>query len=371
MIKIISIVFGLTALLHGLIHLIGFVAYYPLANLPQLAYKTSFLGGRLELGAGGTRLYSLLWLLSGLGFVVAGFGLWLGWRWWAPLMLLTALVSLILCVLDWKAAYLGALLNVVILLGLGVVFGLQAQPEPFLPYSGEPGVIEAAPMPENLPPPVERYFGLIYGDEIPVYTSAVISGRGTLRFMGITMPARLRFTHEVGQGYRHYIETTFFGIPILKVNERYLDGVGRMELPFGVVENDPGVNSAANQGLWAEMLMYPASAATDERVRWEAVDDQTAKLFVPYQDGEQEFTLRFDPASGLLTRYEALRYRDEKLGMVRWWGDLVYETGADGRPVVREFLVTWEDEGTPWLKARIEEMVFNADVSEYIRQKGE
>ena len=77
----------------------------------------------------------------------------------------------------------------------------------------------------------------------------------------------------------------------MKVNEHYIDGHGRLELPFGVAENDPSVDSAANQGLWAEMSVYPAGYLTDKRVRWEAVDDTTARLHVPWQDGEQVFTV--------------------------------------------------------------------------------
>ena len=37
-----------------------------------------------------------------------------------------------------------------------------------------------------------------------------------------------------------------FGIPAMKVNEWYLDGHSRLELPFGVVENEPKVDMAAN-----------------------------------------------------------------------------------------------------------------------------
>ena len=57
------------AILHGLIHLMGFVAYWPLAKVPDLPYKTSLLDGRLELGVAGMRLFSLLWLLAA----------WAGW----------------------------------------------------------------------------------------------------------------------------------------------------------------------------------------------------------------------------------------------------------------------------------------------------
>ncbi len=36
-----------------------------------------------------------------------------------------------------------------------------------------------------------------------------------------------------GHGYRHYIEATVFGYPVMKVNEYYFDGKARMELPEG------------------------------------------------------------------------------------------------------------------------------------------
>ena len=99
--------------------------------------------------------------------------------------------------------------------------------------------------------------------------SVVITGRGSLRFRGISFPARLRFTHDAGQGYRHYIETTIFGYPLMKVNEWYLDGKSRMELPVGVIESEPKVDMAANLGLWGESVWLPSIFVTDPRVRWE------------------------------------------------------------------------------------------------------
>lgn len=58
-----------------------------------------------------------------------------------------------------------------------------------------------------------------------------------MRFKGITLPARLRFTHKAGESYRHYIEATFWGLPVLKVNEHFLKGKSRLALPFGVIED--------------------------------------------------------------------------------------------------------------------------------------
>jgi len=370
MVRIIAYGVALVAVIHGLIHLMGWVAYWPLREVSELPYKTSLLGGRWEVGAAGMRMFSGLWLLVAVGFVIGGVLLFLGKPAWAPLTLAAALLSLLLCILDWRVAFRGALIDMVLLVVLGVVFGLRGQPQAFPAYSAPASPVTTDPLPDGLPAPVERFYRLIHGDAVPVYTSAVMSGRGTIRFMGVVMPARLRFTHDSGQGYRHYIEATFWGYPVFKVNERYLDGKGWMQLPFGVVENDPGVDSAANQGLWAETFLYPAYLVTDPRVRWEAVDSDTAKMFVPFGEGEQEFTVDFDPGTGMLIRYETLRHRDDKQGVIRWWGDFTYEPDANGDPQLSTVSATWEDEGTPWLVMKVEQVVFNTEVSQYIRQMG-
>ncbi len=81
------------------------------------------------------------------------------------------------------------------------------------------------PLRPDLPAPVTRFYQQVYGDEVPLIETAVISGRGWVRPVGnLTIPARFRFTHEAGQNYRHYMEATFFGLPILKINEHFLDG---------------------------------------------------------------------------------------------------------------------------------------------------
>jgi hypothetical protein len=230
-------------------------------------------------------------------------------------------------------------------------------------------------MPDNLPEPVERFYRQVYGDRIPVITSAVISGRATLQ-LNVNAPklqARFRFTHRAGYDYRHYIEATFFTQPLMKVNEHYVDGKGRLDLPFGVFEG-PKVEQAANQGLWAEAAWMPSIWITDGRVRWEAVDDETALLFVPYGDGEQQFTVRFDPATGTLRYMETMRYRDtdEKAQKILWitesLGDKMITVNGATFPAVGA--ATWIDMGKPWAVFTVEEIVYNVDVSEYIRQTG-
>jgi hypothetical protein len=191
-----------------------------------------------------------------------------------------------------------------------------------------------------------------------------MTGRGTIRFMGIVFPGRVRFSHISGQDYRHYMEAMVWDYPLFKVNESYIDGHSRLELPFGTFVDAPFTQGAANQGLWAEMTAYPAYYLTDPRARWEAVDNDTAKLYFPYGDEEQEFTIDFDPASSKLIRLETLRHQDEKSGAIRWWGEIKEHNGN----MVYE--VNWENEKGPWLITEIEEIVFNADLTDYIQQRG-
>jgi hypothetical protein len=359
-------------IIHGLIHLLGFVAYWPLGEIAELPYKTTLLNGRFNVGQTGMRLFGLLWLMAAVGLVGSAAGLVAEQSWWLPLMFAAVLVSLVVTVLDWSNAFRGALLSLVMLVPLLLIVGLRIQPRPFSAYPQPTQPLSTTALPTDLPAPVARYYQTIMGDEVPVVETAVITGRGTLRFMGITFPARLRFTHDAGQGYRHYIEATIFGLPILKVNERYLDGQARMQLPVGVIENEPKVDMAANLGLWGESIWLPSIYLTDSRVRWEAIDETTARLIVPFAADEDTFTVYFDPETGLIASMEAMRYKEAtstektlwQLNVLAW--DKYHSLLIPSRSTV-----TWADEGSPWLVIELDDITYNADIQAYIRAEGQ
>lgn len=250
--------------------------------------------------------------------------------------------------------------------------GLQIAPKPFPKFRATEPELKTMPIPAGLPAPVERYYRITMDGRIPVIRSAVITGRGTLRLGPVCFPARWRFTHEAGRNYRHYIEATLFGRPLLRVNEHYLDGHARFQLPIGVTENEPKLDMSANLALWGESIFFPSIFLTDDRVKWEPVDDSHAQLIVPFGSSTDIFSVSFDPATGLLKSIEALRWKEvTSTAKIPWRVDV---TGWDrwaGILLPSKFAIVWEGDPGPWYMADVEEIVYNAEVSDYIRAVGE
>lgn len=250
--------------------------------------------------------------------------------------------------------------------------GLQIKPQPFQPYDEKTPALKTVPLPAGLPAPVDRYFRLVYGNSVPVIETAVMKGRAVISPFGVKLPARFIFVHNAGKDYRHYIETTWFGMPFMKVNESYVDGDSHFELPVGTFENDPSITQGAALGLWAEASWFPSIWVTDPRVHWAGVDEKTAIMYVPFGDKEENFVVRFNPETGLIDTMEAMRFRDAgaQAKKILWITQNVGETKILGTNINSVGAATWFDQGKPWAVFTLEEVEYNVDVSQYIRRPG-
>lgn len=230
------------------------------------------------------------------------------------------------------------------------------QPAPFPPIAQTVATPQMMPLPNGLPAPVERYYRQLYGEQVPVIKSAVISGRGTMRIpqlFDLTFPARFRFFHVAGQSYRHTIELTLFGLPVIKVNEYYVDGKERQELPWAVATDNPKLDQGGNLGMWAEIIQWlPSLLVTDPAIRWEAVDSATALLVVPFGQDEERFVVRFSESTSEIAYWEVMRYADG-VGDKKLW--------VNG---------TWFDDGKPWFVVHETEVAYNVPVDTSLAAKG-
>lgn len=265
----------------------------------------------------------------------------------------------------------------IILVVIGAIFlfgwlGLQVKPKPFSPYTEKMPELKTIPLSKDLPAPVERFYKTVYGNTVPVIETVVMKGRAVMSPFGFKMPARFVFIHNAGRDYRHYIEATWFGLPVMKVNESYVDGKSYFELPVATYENDPSISQGANLAVWAEAAWFPSIWVTDSRVRWEAVDDNTALMFAPFGDKEENFVMRFNPKTYLLDSMEAMRYRDAGADAkkILWITRSIDGKNIEGTRLSAIGSATWMDQGKPWAVFTLEDVVYNVDVSRYIQQKG-
>ncbi|MGB3716947.1 MAG: hypothetical protein WA996_21205, partial [Candidatus Promineifilaceae bacterium] len=113
--RVIIYIAAFIVFMHGLVHLLYFVSYWPIAVLEEVPYKTTLLNGRWDVGPDGIRLFGLLCLTTTVAFIVAAIGLATKTGWWRPVMAIMAVFSLVTTSLDWSVAYGGPVVNVIIL----------------------------------------------------------------------------------------------------------------------------------------------------------------------------------------------------------------------------------------------------------------
>ncbi len=119
--RILLVGFGFFLVAHGIIHLMGFLVQWKLATIEGLDYRTTILGGHIDLGASGIKIEGLLWLPPIAGFVLSALGMVLGAPWWRRALLLTTAFSLVVCALGWPQARVGLYVNVGILVILALL----------------------------------------------------------------------------------------------------------------------------------------------------------------------------------------------------------------------------------------------------------
>lgn len=106
---------GLLLIVHGIAHLVGFVVPWRLVTAPDVPYRTTILGGWVDVGEIGVRSVGVVWLLLALALVVVGIALLVG-IWSYPVAMWVLVLSLVMCVIGLPDARIGLVLNIVLLI---------------------------------------------------------------------------------------------------------------------------------------------------------------------------------------------------------------------------------------------------------------
>ncbi len=180
------------------------------------------------------------------------------------------------------------------------------------------------------------------------------------------IPLEIRMAHRLGYEFVHEIRIGRGALSFRFGLDAYVGGHGLMKVGPSLqtgIEFDQGALIA----LWGEALCFPAAWERRTDIRWEAVDERTARLVVEGPEGEIPITVGFDPVTGCPASCTADRYKANgpKVGWTGRFSDWRrFEGGvlAPGR-----FEVQWADEPYPWIEIRTTSVSVNAPIDDALR----
>lgn len=265
-------------LIHGLIHLLGFLKAFELANISELTQSI-------------TRPLGILWLTTALLFVTTAITFAFKNDWWWAIALVAVVLSQILVITFWQDAKFGSLPNllvlVVVLLSLGSLLferGYKQDVQNSLnrSHSLPTEIITEADI-QPLPQVVRRYLNYVGVIGKPRVTSMRAVLAGEMREKGKDY---FPFTAEQYNFYDEptrlfFMKAQMFGMTVPGYH-RYINGKAMMDVRlfglFSAVKHAGDVMDVAETvTLFNDMCLLAPATLIDERIAWQNIDDVTVK----------------------------------------------------------------------------------------------
>jgi hypothetical protein len=358
--------FAFITLIHGLIHLLGFIKAFELKDIAQLTEPIS-------------KPLGLLWLSSFILFLVTIIVFYLNKDWWWLLALVSIIISQILIFFSWHSAKFGSIANILILFGLMIGYGIWDFNQTnklviesiFKENFSEKKLVEAKDL-EKLPPLVKNWLeqsNIVGKDKILKVT---LQQSGEM----ITSPEAKKWMSVEAEQVFNVEKPAFVWLAKVKMipeiylfgRDQYENGKGKMLIKL--LSLIPIVNAKGeeiDQGTMlrflGEMVWFP-SAALNDYLTWEQVSAEKVKVTMKYKDKEVTGFFNFDKKGALLS-FEAKRYFSRKEGatLEDWLVTIEQNSYKEfkGINVPTKSSVTWKlKEGAfTWYKLEIKNILYN------------
>ncbi|GAB4033818.1 DUF6544 family protein [Spirosoma jeollabukense] len=304
-------------LLHGLIHVVGFVNQWALALGTQMSGKSL-----ITMSAGTSKLMGILWLITGLCFLLASVSYWLQRDWWLTVALVSVVLSQALIIIYWPDAKAGTVVNVLIALVIGMThahnrFEQFADQEARLlisqPTNGSQVITRE--MLIHLPTPVQQWLiaSGVVGKEM--VHSVRLQQKGLMRTSpdGTWMPTTAKQYIDVDKpGFVWKADVQMFSLLPLAGLDKYVDGKGSMQIkglsciPI-VNASDAKIDQGELLRYLSEMCWYP-SAALSPFITWQPIDANQAQATMRYKGVTTSAIFTFDTQHRLVS-VSAKRYK--------------------------------------------------------------
>lgn len=222
---------------------------------------------------------------------------------------------------------------------------------------------------EHLPKPVQKWLG---------YTGVI----GQEKIWGLSFSQRGKMKLDPGQekwiepeakqyirvddpGYLWHVDLPMIPLLNTKGRDLFYKGKGSMEIRIGSLipvvnekESDK-LNESSLHRFLLELPWYP-TAALEEYMTWEEIDDKSAKAILSYEGITVDTIFHFDE-TGRLIKLEALRYKENHVDAKRMpcIGEVKGYTNVQGMKIPNRFDITWIIDGEPFTWYKLENYDIN------------
>ncbi|MBL7872461.1 MAG: hypothetical protein JNM78_12665 [Cyclobacteriaceae bacterium] len=364
-----KVVFLIIVLLHGLIHLLGFVKGFELKEVKELTLPISKPLGIVWLAA------TILFLTYGVLHVLNAKYAWL-------IGLVAVVLSQVLIILFWKDAKFGTIPNVIILAVSIVSFGCYS----FQKITQQETVqllnknlsIENSTLNENdlsnLPEPVKKWL-----------KNSGIIGKPFISYGKVTQIAEMQMKPEqdnwmtaTAKQLTTIDNPAFIWSVDVKMNsllnfqgrDKFDDGKGEMLIKMNslftiVNEHGEKLDEGTLQRYLGEMVWFP-SLALSPYITWEQIDENEAKATMTYTGTSGSGTFYFN-SNGDVTKFSALRYKGNETNAKKynWEMNILDYKTFKGIKVPAKMTSTWklDDKDWTWLKMEVTDIKYNEDAN--------
>jgi hypothetical protein len=368
------IVFLIFVIIHGLMHLIGFVREVEIPMTKKLLVKAIIPISDLD-----SKVFGVLWLIGGLAMILSTITFLMGKHWWWIIAAVTLVLSQSLIILYWSDAKYGSLVNLIILIAVLLLYHEQRFYSEVRKDINElmasqtktsQSIITHQSL-KDLPLIVQKW--LVKSNVIGKKSvhSLQLKQKGMMRTSGegnwMQMTSEQFITVDnPGFVWNAGIKAN----PFMTINGRDKLSEGRGSMIIKALHTIPIANSTGKEIDQGAMMRYLAeiiwnpSAALKDYMRWEYVSDTSARAFMNCHNAIISGLFSFNK-DGDIKGFEGKRYGDfdDHYSLETWSIAVTGYKEFEGIRIGNKSEVTWKlKKGNfTWLRTEVTDIKYNLD----------
>ncbi len=357
-------------LLHGAIHVLGFIKAYGISEISQLSEEISKPAG-------------LVWLLVTVIFLAVGVLFLFNVTWWIYPALIAVMLSSILIISVWVDAKLGMIPNLIILAVVAISYSAYSFQKIITQETieilatinlSDQSLVSENDL-ENLPQPVKRW----------IHTTGIL-GKPKIKSARVIQHALMKMKPEQKNWYQaDALQYTTTEVPAfiwtvdmnmmlgvhIKGRDKFENGTRGMLIKMNsliniVNERGAKLDEGTLQRFLGECVWFP-SLALSPYIIWEALDDYSAKATMTYKGTTGSGDFYFNE-QGDFVKFIAMRYlgNEPESKIYPWVLTAQGYSTFDDIKVPSHVKATWklDKEDWTWLDLEIKDIQYNVTMAE-------